>query len=56
MAAGRSTNGTTEDRVELIYLDGEQVPGRKSLQLDCVAFLRGTTADPEEHHHGSARR
>jgi propionate CoA-transferase len=43
---GKINERTTEDRVELITLDGEECLFYKSLQLD-VAFLRGTTADPE---------
>ena len=43
---GKINERTTEDRVELITLDGEEYLFYKSLQLD-VAFLRGTTADPE---------
>jgi propionate CoA-transferase len=43
---GKINERTTEDRVELITLDGEEYLFYKSLHLD-VAFLRGTTADPE---------
>jgi propionate CoA-transferase len=43
---GKINERTTEDRVELITLDREEYLFYKSLQLD-VAFLRGTTADPE---------
>jgi len=43
---GKINERTTEDRVELITLDGEEYLFYRSLQLD-VAFLRGTTADPE---------
>ena len=43
---GKVNERTTEDRVELITLGGEEYLFYKSLQLD-VAFLRGTTADPE---------
>jgi propionate CoA-transferase len=43
---GKINERTTEDRVELITLDGDEYLFYKSLQLD-VAFLRGTTADPE---------
>ena len=43
---GKINERTTEDRVELITLDGEEYLFYKSLQLD-VAFLRGTTANPE---------
>jgi propionate CoA-transferase len=43
---GKINERTTEDRVELITLDGEEYLFYKSFQLD-VAFLRGTTADPE---------
>ena len=43
---GKINERTTEDRVELITLDGEEYLFYKALQLD-VAFLRGTTADPE---------
>jgi propionate CoA-transferase len=43
---GKINERTTEDRVELITLDGQEYLFYKSLPLD-VAFLRGTTADPE---------
>jgi propionate CoA-transferase len=43
---GKINERTTEDRVELITLGGEEYLFYKSLQLG-VAFLRGTTADPE---------
>jgi propionate CoA-transferase len=43
---GKINERTTEDRVEVITLDGEEYLFYKSLHLD-VAFLRGTTADPE---------
>ena len=43
---GKINERTTEDRVELITLHGEEYLFYKALQLD-VAFLRGTTADPE---------
>ena len=43
---GKINERTTEERVELITLDGEEYLFYKSLQLH-VAFLRGTTADPE---------
>jgi propionate CoA-transferase len=43
---GKINERTTEDRVELITLDGAEYLYYKALQLD-VAFLRGTTADPE---------
>ena len=43
---GKINERTTEERVELITLGGEEYLFYKSLQLD-VAFLRGTTADPE---------
>jgi propionate CoA-transferase len=43
---GKINERTTEDRVELITLSGEEYLFYKALQLD-VAFLRGTTADPE---------
>jgi propionate CoA-transferase len=43
---GKINDRTTEDRVELITVNGEDYLFYKSLQLD-VAFLRGTTADPE---------
>jgi propionate CoA-transferase len=43
---GKINERTTEDRVELITLGGEEYLFYKALQLD-VAFLRGTTADPE---------
>ena len=42
---GKINGRTTEDRVELITLDGAEYLFYKALQLD-VAFLRGTTADP----------
>ena len=42
---GKINERTTEDRVELIMLGGEEYLFYKALQLD-VAFLRGTTADP----------
>ena len=42
---GKINERTTEDRVELITLGGEEYLFYKALQLD-VAFLRGTTADP----------
>ena len=43
---GKINERTTEDRVELITLDGQEYLFYKALPLD-VAFLRGTTADPE---------
>ena len=43
---GKINERTTEERVELITLDGEEYLFYKSFALD-VAFLRGTTADPE---------
>ena len=43
---GKINKRTTEDRVELITLDGTEYLFYKALPLD-VAFLRGTTADPE---------
>ena len=43
---GKVNERTTEDRVELITLGGAEYLFYKALQLD-VAFLRGTTADPE---------
>jgi len=43
---GKINERTTEDRVELIMLDGQEYLFYKALPLD-VAFLRGTTADPE---------
>ena len=42
---GKINERTTEDRVELITLGGEEYLFYKALPLD-VAFLRGTTADP----------
>ena len=43
---GKINERTTEDDVELIMLDGQEYLFYKALPLD-VAFLRGTTADPE---------
>ena len=43
---GKINERTTEDRVELLTLHGQEYLFYKALQLD-VAFLRGTTADPE---------
>ncbi len=43
---GKINDQTTEDRVELITLHGEEYLFYHALKLD-VAFLRGTTADPE---------
>ena len=43
---GKINERTTEDRVELITLDGAEYLFYKALPLD-VACLRGTTADPE---------
>ncbi|MEO5832196.1 MAG: CoA-transferase, partial [Nakamurella sp.] len=43
---GKINKRTTEDRVELLTLHGEDYLFYKALDLD-VAFLRGTTADPE---------
>ena len=43
---GKVNERTTEDRVELITLDGEEYLFYKAFQVD-VAFLRGTTADSE---------
>jgi propionate CoA-transferase len=43
---GKINERTTEERVELITLDDEEYLFYKSFELD-VAFLRGTTADPE---------
>ena len=43
---GKINERTTEDRVELITLGGAEYLFYKALPLD-VAFLRGTTADPE---------
>ena len=43
---GKINERTTEDRVELITLDAEEYLFYKAFELD-VAFLRGTTADPD---------
>ncbi len=43
---GKINERTTLDRVELINLDGAEYLFYKAFKLD-VAFLRGTTADPE---------
>ena len=43
---GKINERTTEDRVELMILGGAEYLFYKALPLD-VAFLRGTTADPE---------
>ena len=43
---GKINERTTEDRVELITLGGAEYLFYQALPLD-VAFLRGTTADPE---------
>src|SRR6478609_1378655 len=43
---GKINHRTTEDCVELLTLHGQEYLFYKALQLD-VAFLRGTTADPE---------
>ncbi len=43
---GKVNERTTEDRVELITVGGAEYLFYKALLLD-VAFLRGTTADPE---------
>ena len=43
---GKINERTTEDRVELITVGGAEYLFYKALPLD-VAFLRGTTADPE---------
>ena len=43
---GKVNERTTEDRVELITVGGAEYLFYKALPLD-VAFLRGTTADPE---------
>jgi propionate CoA-transferase len=43
---GKINESTTADRVELLTLHGEEYLFYKALKLD-VAFLRGTTADPE---------
>ncbi len=43
---GKINERTKEDRVELITLGAEEYLFYKSFELD-VAFLRGTTADPE---------
>jgi propionate CoA-transferase len=43
---GKINDRTTEDRVELITLGGAEYLFYRALPLD-VAFLRGTTADPE---------
>ncbi len=43
---GKINEGTVEDRVELLTLHGEEYLFYKAFQVD-VAFLRGTTADPE---------
>ena len=52
---GKINERTTEDRVELLTLHGQEYLFYKALQLD-VAFLRGTTADPEGTSPWSARR
>ncbi len=46
LGGGKINDRTTEDRVELLTLHGEEYLFYKALDLD-VAFLRGTTADPE---------
>ncbi len=43
---GKINDVTTEDRVEVLTVHGEDYLFYKALPLD-VAFLRGTTADPE---------
>jgi propionate CoA-transferase len=43
---GKINERTTQDRVEVMTLDGEEYLFYKAFQLD-VALLRGTTADPE---------
>lgn len=43
---GKINDVTTEDRVEVLAIGGEDYLFYKALPLD-VAFLRGTTADPE---------
>ena len=43
---GKINDRTGQDRVELLVIDGEEYLFYKALKLD-VAFLRGTTADPE---------
>ncbi len=43
---GKINERTTEDRVELLYLHGQEYLFYQAFQVD-VAFLRGTTADPE---------
>jgi propionate CoA-transferase len=43
---GKINEITTEDRVEVLTIHGEEYLFYKALPLD-VAFLRGTTADPE---------
>jgi propionate CoA-transferase len=43
---GKINDKTTEDRVELISIDGEEYLFYKAFERLDVAFLRGTTADP----------
>ena len=43
---GKINDKTTEDRVELITIDGEEYLFYKAFERLDIAFLRGTTADP----------
>lgn len=53
---GKINDKTTEDRVELISIGGQRYLFYKAFERLDVAFLRGTTADPNGNITMGARR